>query len=80
MIDAAKSEICPQRYTPFALRLHARRQALDALRSERLKRSYGTKHVTNPRPERVPFSQVTEKNGGDDGTRTRDLCRDRAAF
>jgi hypothetical protein len=23
---------------------------------------------------------VTEKYGGDDGTRTRDLCRDRAAF
>ena len=24
--------------------------------------------------------QVPEKNGGDDGTRTRGLCRDRAAF
>ncbi len=24
--------------------------------------------------------QPTEKNGGDDGTRTRGLCRDRAAF
>jgi hypothetical protein len=24
--------------------------------------------------------QVFEKNGGDDETRTRDLCRDRAAF
>jgi hypothetical protein len=24
--------------------------------------------------------QAIEKNGGDDGTRTRDLCRDRAAF
>ena len=24
--------------------------------------------------------QVIEKNGGDDETRTRDLCRDRAAF
>ncbi len=24
--------------------------------------------------------QVLEKNGGDDETRTRDLCRDRAAF
>jgi len=23
---------------------------------------------------------VLEKNGGDDGTRTRGLCRDRAAF
>jgi integrase len=28
----------------------------------------------------VPLSQLIEKNGGDDGTRTRDLCRDRAAF
>ena len=26
------------------------------------------------------FPQVFEKNGGDDGTRTRGLCRDRAAF
>jgi hypothetical protein len=25
-------------------------------------------------------SQLAEKNGGDDETRTRDLCRDRAAF
>ena len=24
--------------------------------------------------------QALEKNGGDDGTRTRGLCRDRAAF
>jgi len=28
----------------------------------------------------VPLSQLIEKNGGDDETRTRDLCRDRAAF
>jgi hypothetical protein len=26
------------------------------------------------------FHQALEKNGGDDGTRTRGLCRDRAAF
>ena len=26
------------------------------------------------------FPQVIERNGGDDETRTRDLCRDRAAF
>jgi len=31
-------------------------------------------------PRRKPnFPQVLEKNGGDDGTRTRDLCRDSAA-
>ena len=26
------------------------------------------------------FRKVLDKDGGDDGTRTRDLCRDRAAF
>jgi hypothetical protein len=26
------------------------------------------------------FPQMLERNGGDDETRTRDLCRDRAAF
>jgi hypothetical protein len=26
------------------------------------------------------FLQLLERNGGDDGTRTRGLCRDRAAF
>ncbi len=34
-------------------------------------------------PECVECScakQVLERNGGDDGARTRDLCRDRAAF
>ncbi len=29
---------------------------------------------------RPRFPQMLEKNGGDDETRTRDLCRDRAAF
>jgi hypothetical protein len=36
-----------------------------------------------PTPKKLstPSSNVEEmKNGGDDGTRTRDLCRDRAAF
>jgi hypothetical protein len=29
--------------------------------------------------ETILFSQTSEKNGGDDGTRTRGLCRDRLA-
>jgi hypothetical protein len=62
------------------VRLDAKRQALDALSSRGSRGSYGTNNDTNPGPERMPFSQVTEKNGGDDETRTRDLCRDRAAF
>ena len=33
-----------------------------------------------PLIEKSSGPQVIEKNGGDDGTRTRGLCRDRAAF
>jgi hypothetical protein len=29
---------------------------------------------------KVPSCKLIERNGGDDGTRTRGLCRDRAAF
>jgi hypothetical protein len=62
------------------VRHEAKHQAPDALSNIGMRGSYGTNNVTNPQLERVPFSQVIEKNGGDDGTRTRDLCRDRAAF
>jgi integrase len=62
------------------VRLDAKRQALEALSRRGLKGSYGTNDGTISHSERVPFSQLIEKNGGDDGTRTRDLCRDRAAF
>jgi hypothetical protein len=41
---------------------------------------YVPDNVTNRQPEPMPLSEVLEKNGGDDGTRTRGLCRDRAAF
>jgi integrase len=58
------------------VRLDAKRKALDALSSGALKAvtSHGTSQDSGVPPE------VLEKNGGDDGTRTRDLCRDRAAF
>jgi hypothetical protein len=62
------------------VRLAAKRKALDGLNSGGSTRGYGTNDDTNPQTERVPFPQVYEKNGGDDETRTRDLCRDRAAF
>jgi hypothetical protein len=42
--------------------------------------SYDTKNDTNSAKAPIPSLQVIEKNGGDDGTRTRGLCRDRAAF
>jgi hypothetical protein len=34
------------------------------------------KHVAIGLPDLRHFSEITEKNGRDDGTRTRDLCRD----
>ena len=41
---------------------------------------YDTNNDTNPLKEPVADLHVIEINGGDDETRTRDLCRDRAAF
>jgi integrase len=62
------------------VRIEAKRKALDALAIGVKTVGYDTNHDTKP-PEGAIFSpQVLEKNGGDDGTRTRGLCRDRAAF
>jgi hypothetical protein len=68
------------------VRMQAKRQALDALsakasstvREGGSKGGYDTNDDTNSHSEETPFSQVVEKYGGDDETRTRDLCRDRA--
>ncbi len=58
------------------VRIEAKRKALDAL-------AVGVKRANND-IKRVDGAilalQPIEKNGGDDGTRTRGLCRDRAAF
>ena len=70
------------------VRVEAKRQALDALTTRRPERSlprntkegYDTNRDTKGREGSEPVFQIIEKNGGDDGTRTRDLCRDRAAF
>jgi integrase len=62
------------------VRLDAKRKALEALSGKGLGGSYDTNYGTNSEPEQEPMPQLIEKNGGDDGTRTRDLCRDRAAF
>jgi integrase len=70
------------------VRLEAKRRALDALATRRadspnqaaIEGGYVTKNVTNSRLEGLPEPQVIENAGGDDGTRTRDLMRDRHAF
>ena len=56
-------------------RKKARRAAVDALCGDTAQ-SDSTMHQNGAPPD----SYVIEKNGGDDETRTRDLCRDRAAF
>ncbi len=80
-IMAIAGHVSPRMLAHYShVRLDAKRQALDALSSRALRGGYGTNNVTNQQPERMPLSQVIGKNGGDDETRTRDLCRDRAAF
>jgi len=58
------------------VRLDAKRKALNALSDGTLVGV--TSQAASQNPD-VP-AQLFERNGGDDGTRTRDLCRDRAAF
>jgi hypothetical protein len=62
------------------VRIEAKRKALDALAMGVKTEGYDTKNDTKPVVGAILSSQITEKNGGDDGTRTRGLCRDRAAF
>jgi len=70
------------------VRIQAKRDALNALSAKPAVTAYNggsaggydTNDGTNSPARSEPFSQLAEKNGGDDGTRTRDLCRDRAAF
>ncbi len=57
------------------IRKKARRSAVDALCQDTVQ-SNSTVHQNGA----LPAAYVLEKNGGDDETRTRDLCRDRAAF
>jgi hypothetical protein len=65
------------------VRIHAKRQALDALSSKSSGErqswtgGYDTNHDTIAVVIPSQTSYVAEKYGGDDETRTRDLCRDR---
>jgi len=62
------------------VRVEAKRKALDALATGSKRKGYDTTDDTKAAQDAILQSQVIEKNGGDDGTRTRGLCRDRAAF
>jgi len=62
------------------VRIEAKRKALDALAVGVKTDSYDTNNDTKPGEDAILSPQALEKNGGDDGTRTRGLCRDRAAF
>jgi len=66
----------------------ARRKALDSISTPappadvqaQQKKVFVTKSVTKEEPGEMLNSQIIEKAGGDDGTRTRGLMRDRHAF
>jgi len=62
------------------VRIEAKRKALDALAIGVKTEGYDTNNDTKPSESAVLSAQAIERNGGDDGTRTRGLCRDRAAF
>jgi integrase len=62
------------------VRIEAKRKALDALAVGIKTVGYDTNNVTKPCEEAILSPQLHERIGGDDGTRTRGLCRDRAAF
>jgi integrase len=69
------------------VRVESKRKALDALatryfeeKNSPLRTSHDTNNDTVASTGERVVSQLLETNGGDDGTRTRGLCRDRAAF
>jgi integrase len=61
------------------VRIEAKRKALDALDGGRSVAGRDTTNDTKLREGATTEPEVFGKNGGDDETRTRDLCRDRAA-
>jgi hypothetical protein len=62
------------------VRIEAKRKALDALATGGKANGYDTRNDAKSKSNVMAFSQVLEKNGGDDETRTRDLRRDSTAF
>jgi len=88
-VMAIAGHVSPRMLAHYShVRLEAKRNALEAISSRpsnqgedgRETMGYDTNSDTNSESGEPFSSQVLEKNGGVDGTRTRGLCRDRAAF
>jgi integrase len=80
-ILAIAGHVSPRMLAHYShVRLEAKRTALDALSRGGFEGGYGTKNVTKDGAAGVPLPQAIENFGGADGTRTRDLLRDRQAF
>jgi len=76
-IMAIAGHISPRMLDHYShIRMDAKRRALEALSGRGSEGGYGTKEDTKSNTEQESSLEVTEKNGGDDETRTRDLCRD----
>ena len=77
MSGALAGHVSPRMLAHYShVRLDAKRKALDALSGGVL----GAVTSQSTSQNSGTPAEVIEKNGGDDETRTRDLCRDRAAF
>ena len=66
----------------FLIRLEVgmKRRGPNLVCSEGCEQYTGQPTIPNRREKPFFHHNLLEKNGGDDGTRTRGLCRDRAAF
>ena len=79
-IMAIAGHISPRMLDHYShIRMDAKRRALEALSEGGRTEGYGTKDDTNLKYGSKLGMHVTERNGGDDGTRTRGLCRDRVS-
>ncbi len=88
-VMAIAGHVSPRMLAHYShVRLQAKRNALEAIASRRSDEGtgsgeavgYDTSNDTNLQRPDVLDLQAIQKNGGVDGTRTRGLCRDRAAF
>ncbi len=76
-IMSIAGQVSPKMLAHYShIRIEAKRKALDALVELERKASHDTSRDTNYGNFSAKSPQVFDKFGGDDETRTRDLCRD----